>query len=235
MVTSSNNTALRDGGALAVNVYPSNFTITDTCFMDNQAGDDGGAIFVGRKGSQVRMDRCSFITNHATDRGGAIAIFGSNIEVTDTDVTGNSARFGETGSSCNSSVIAFIPFQRDYNCLFYGAVNATVGAEQERKCYRNLKLALTVSEYCIEYLPTLAEIYSGELRSTEAAAYTSLSVSLPIVIAVLIYIAVTRLLKRNRERQTANEDRPELLYAQATERNDDEAFDMKANELYGKC
>ena len=227
----SNNTALRDGGALAVNVYPSNFTITDTCFMDNQAGDDGGAIFVGRKGSQVRVDRCSFINNHATDRGGAIAIFGSIIEVTDTDVTGNSAQFGETGSSCNSNVIASIPFQRDYNCLFYGAINATVGAEQERKCYENLNLTVTVSEYCIEYLLTLA----GELRSTVAVAYTSLSVSITIVIAVLIYITVTRLIKCNREGQMANEDRPEPLYVQATERNDDEAFDMKANELYGKC
>ena len=180
----------------------------------------------------MRVDRCSFITNHATDRGGAIAIFGSNIEVTDTDVAGNSAQFGETGSSCNSSVIASISFQRDHNCLFYGAVNATVGAELERKCYGNLNLTVTVSEYCIEYLPTLAEIYSGELRSTDAAAYTSLSVSLTIVIAVLIYITVTRLIKCNREGQTANEDRPAPLYYY---RNDDEAFDMKANELYGRC
>ena len=219
----SNNTALRDGGALAVNVYPSDFTITDTCFMENQAGDDGGAIFVGRKGSHVRVDRGSLINNHATDRGGAIAIFGNNIEVTDTDVAGNSARFGETGSSCNSNVITSIPFQRDYNCLIYGAVNATVGGEQERKC-----LTVTVSEYCIEYLPTIA----GELRSTVAVAYTSLSVSITIVLAVLIYITVTRLLKCNREGQTANEDCPEPLYAQAT---NDEAFDMKANELYGKC
>ena len=219
----SNNTALRDGGALAVNVCPSDFTITDTCFMENQAGDDGGAIFVGRKGSHVRVDRGSLINNHATDRSGAIAIFGNNIEVTDTDVAGNSARIGETGSSCNSNVITSIPFQRDYNCLFYGAVNATVGGEQERKC-----LTVTVSDYCIEYLPTLA----GELRSTVAVAYTSLSVSITIVLAVLIYITVTRLLKCNREGQTANEDCPEPLYAQAT---NDEAFDMKANELYGKC
>ena len=162
----------------------------------------------------------------------AIAIFGSIIEVTNTDVAGNSARIGETGSLCNSNVIASIPFRRDYNCLFYGAVNATLGAERERKCCGNLNLTVTLSEYCIENLPTLAEIYSGELRSIVAAACTSLSVSLTIVIAVLTYITVTRLLKRNREGQTANEDRPEPLYVQAT---DDEAFDMKANELYERC
>ena len=120
----SNNTAGYDGGALISYIHPSNYTITHSSFTHNQAGDDGGAVFIGQRGSYVRVERCTFSINHATDRGGAITIFGSTIEIRETNMYDNSADLGEAISSCNSNVITSIPGRSDVkfsSCSYYDA------------------------------------------------------------------------------------------------------------------
>jgi hypothetical protein len=118
----SNNSAQRDGGALFTLAHPSNYTITNTILTHNKAGDDGGAVFVGRKGSHLKMERSSLVNNLASDRGGAMAIFGSTLDVKQTNIYDNSAHLGKALSACNSFIGTYLPGKGDQNfptCTLY--------------------------------------------------------------------------------------------------------------------
>ena len=101
--TFRNNTATLDGGVFYTGVFPSTYTLTQSTFINNRAGDDGGVIYVGRNGSFIEIDRSSFSNNRANDRGGVAAIFGSSVNVSDTNMQYNMANHGNVISACSSN------------------------------------------------------------------------------------------------------------------------------------
>ena len=100
--TFKNNTAGVDGGVFYTRAFPSTYTINESIFINNRAGDDGGVIYLGRNGSLVQLHGSSFTANTAVDRGGAVAMFGSAINITNTNMQNNMARSGDDISTCNS-------------------------------------------------------------------------------------------------------------------------------------
>ena len=100
--TFKNNTAAGDGGVFYTHVFPSSYTINESIFINNRAGDDGGVMYLGRSGSLVQLYGNSFTANTAVDRGGVVAVFGSAINITNTNMQNNMARSGDVISACNS-------------------------------------------------------------------------------------------------------------------------------------
>lgn len=118
----SNNSAQRDGGALLTSAYSSNYMITSSIFTHNKAGDDGGAVFVGRKGSHIKVEKSTLVRNLARDRGGAMAIFGSTLDIRQTNIYDNLAHLGRALSACNSFIGTYLPGNGDPNfptCTLY--------------------------------------------------------------------------------------------------------------------
>ena len=101
--TFRNNTATLDGGVFYTGVFPSNYTLTQNTFINNRAGDDGGVIYVGRNGSFIEINRSSLSHNRANDRGGVAAVFGSSVNISDTNMQHNMANLGDDFSACSSN------------------------------------------------------------------------------------------------------------------------------------
>ena len=100
--TFKNNTARVDGGVFYTRAFPSRYTINESTFINNRAEDDGGVIYLGQSGSFIQLFENSFTSNVAGDRGGIVAIFGSTINMSDTNMQNNMARLGDDISACNS-------------------------------------------------------------------------------------------------------------------------------------
>ena len=245
----ANNTSGHDGGALITHAHPSNYSITHSSFNHNQAGDDEGAVFIGRRGSFVRVERCNFTNNHAADKGGVITIFGSAAEIIETNMYDNTADLGETIISCNSTVETSIPSQTDPNISFcsYYAANIdhfnTAPTLLEQNHMNTAFLNITIRAICVEYQqskPATGELY-GKLNMIIVAAYTSLTISITLAIAVFLYIIVTKLIsyqsKKRSTEQAATCAPSEPLYEEAivSEKANNEVIVMKPNVVYGRC
>ena len=112
-------------------ISPSNYTISSSLFIDNQAGDDGGALFIGHSGSNVIVKESNILQNHAqpADRGGAIVVFGSSMTIYyGTNVYDNTANLGKAISSYSSEISLPIEAsqQADPNFLLYTAYNIDI-------------------------------------------------------------------------------------------------------------
>ena len=237
--TFHNNTAGLDGGALITYIHPSNYTITQSTFIHNQAGDDGGAIFVGHRGSYVRLEMCTFTSNHAIDRGGAIAIFGSTIEITETSIDNNRAALGDTFSLCNSDVMTSIYGYRD-NCSYDGPSTSHFNVTSASKNQTFTNITLNIGKFCIERQQS--QNTKRELNKVSTAAYASITISVTIVIAFLLYLLIEKLVQskiRCMKASTvlsATQLPSEPLYDEATLQHDNaEAIEMKPNVLYERC
>ena len=235
----NSNSAGRDGGALATSIFPSNSTIFNSRFEYNEAGDDGGALFIGRRESYMRVDGCAFSSNHATDRGGAIAIFGSTIDLTGTIIDNNAAGIGENISSCNSNVTASntVTYQEgNVECPTPDAngnhFNSTPILQEQNYCTRNVTLNLLIEK---GNLPTIGRLHRNKLSEINAVTYTSLTLSIILVVSLMLYIINSFRGKCNRNELTepaAAESEP--IYEEAYERATDNTIKMKPNMVYGR-
>ena len=237
--TFHNNLAGRDGGALITYTHPSSYTITHSTFTHNQAGDDGGAIFVGHRGSYVRLEMCTFTSNHAIDRGGAIAIFGSTIEITETSIDNNRAALGDTFSSCNSNVMTSSYGYRD-NCSYDGPSTSHFNITSASKNQTFTNITLNIGKFCIERQQS--QPMKKELNKVSTAAYASITISVTIVIAFLLYLLIEKLVQskircmKTSTVLSATQLPSEPLYDEATLQHDNaETIEMKPNVLYERC
>ena len=204
----SNNSAQRDGGALFTLAHPSNYTITDSVLTHNKAGDDGGAVFVGRKDSHLKIERSSFVDNLASDRGGAIALFGSTLNIKQSNIFNNLAHFGKSLSACNSFITAFIPGQGDPSfptCTIYDDNLAPSSAPAFRDgSYSNvIWLNNTVNNILTTYLITSdnqppnttvanTHVDNQKLRQLSIISYASLAISASLLIILLLYATLSK-------------------------------------------
>ena len=101
--TFDDNTAGERGGALHTYLSSSNFTISRSSFTNNEAGSDGGVLNVGRAGSRVSVNESVFGYNRAAVSGGIVAINGSSVDIENSLVFNNTARYGSVLSACNGS------------------------------------------------------------------------------------------------------------------------------------
>ena len=200
----SNNTAVRDGGALFTSAHLTNYTITSSTFTHNKAGDDGGAVFVGRKSSNIKIETSTLVDNHASDRGGAIAIFGSTLDITQSNVYDNVAHMGKAISACNSFVNTYISGKRDPDfptCTVYDDDIAPSNAPPfQDGIYSNvIWLNNTVKEILAAYLitdskphnPTTTSIKNAPNRAS-ILSYTSLAISASLLIVLLVYLTFSK-------------------------------------------
>ena len=218
----SNNSAQRDGGALFTSAHPSNYTIMNSVLTHNKAGDDGGAVFMGRKGSHLKVERSSLVGNLASDRGGAMAIFGSKLDIKQSNVQSNLARYGKSLSACNSFVGTFIPGKGDPyfpTCTIYDDNLAPSSAppfhdgSYSNVAWLNNTVNKIITVHMIasddqpppittSFVENTAPIFTGdarnnqglELRQTSIISYASLAVSgsSVLIIALLICIALAK-------------------------------------------
>ena len=103
--TFSNNTAIDDGGSIAL-TDGSVATITNNNFLSNSARDTGGVIQLLQE-SNVRIFNSMFLLSTAQDDGGALHASGSYVEITNCTFTDNSAvnNGGAMVAQSNSSLV----------------------------------------------------------------------------------------------------------------------------------
>ena len=207
----SNNSAQRDGGALFTSAHLSNYTITGSIFTHNKAGDDGGAVFIGRKGSHLKIEKSTLVDNHAGDRGGAMALFGSTLDIKESNIYNNLAHLGKALSACNSFVGTFLPGKRDPDfptCTVHDGNLAPSNAPAfQDGSYSNVTwLNNTVSSILTAYLitsnkpdnpPSNTTISSNapdnqQLHQTGIISYASLAISACLLIILLLYIMFSK-------------------------------------------
>ncbi len=103
--TLTGNTASDRGGAVYLD-YGAWASFTDCTFDLNTAAGNGGAVYVDNNSSQLAsieawFDSCGFQNNTSQKRGGAFAIYEGSIYISDSVITGNSARTGGGGIALN--------------------------------------------------------------------------------------------------------------------------------------
>ena len=194
---------------------------------------------MGHRGSYVRLEMCTFTSNHTIDRGGAIAIFGSTIEITETSIDNNRAALGDTFSSCNSNVMTSIYGYRD-NCSHDGPSTSHFNVTSASKNQTFTNITLNIGKFCIERQQS--QNTKRELNKVSTAAYASITISVTIVIAFLLYLLIEKLVQskiRCMKASTvlsATQLPSEPLYDEATLQHDNaEAIEMKPNVLYERC
>lgn len=201
----SNNSAQRDGGALFTSAHLSNYTIIGSIFTHNEAGDDGGAVFIGRKGSHLKIERSSLVDNHASDRGGAVAIFGSRLDIKQTNVYSNLAHMGKAISACNSFVGTFLPGKRDPDfptCTVYDddLTPSNAPTFQDGSYSNVMWLNNTVNSILTAYLITGKKTDDLQSNTTSSSminapsiiSYASLAISASLLIILLLYMTFSK-------------------------------------------
>ena len=207
----SNNSAQRDGGALFTSAHPGNYTITGSVFAHNKAGDDGGAVFIGRKGSHLKVERSTLVDNLASDRGGAMALFGSTLDIKQSNIFNNLAHLGKAVSACNSFVGTFLPGKGDPDfpmCTIYDDnLSPSSAPPFQDESYSNITwLNNTVSSILAMNLitgnkpdnppsnPTISSNTpeSQKLRQTSVISYASIAISASLLIVLLLYITFSK-------------------------------------------
>ena len=238
-----NNVAVYSGGALSTYVLSSDYIITRSSFIGNRAGGDGGAILVGRHESHLRVEDSTFSNNQATERGGAIAIFGSRMIMITTNIYDNEAAFGKSISACSSEVATSISLaqgQRDSFCTNYDSSidHHYLTSAKEHSLPSNVNLGITM--VCFKKLTSDNGIH-GELKTTAAVSYTALTVSITLVIAVLLYVVITKAVPQIRRQQNGTENEveiqdepePEPEYEEANVHANVDHIEMVPNVVYG--
>ncbi len=114
----SHNSAVEHGGMMEVDnrtvrvggvthtsfrYLPATFEVSQSLFMNNQASD-GGVFYLHREGSKIQVTGSSFGHNHAIFFGGVLSIDGASLIVNKTSIYNNTARRGNTISTCNSNI-----------------------------------------------------------------------------------------------------------------------------------
>ena len=222
------------------------YIITQSSFIGNHAGGDGGAILVGRSESHLRVEDSTFSNNQATERGGAIAIFGSRMIMITTNIYDNEAAFGKSISACSSDVATSISLaqgQRDHRyspCTNYDSSvdRHDFTSTKEHSLPSIVKLGIT--SVCFKKLTSDNGIH-GELKTTAAVSYTALTVSITLVIAVLLYVVITKAVPQIRRQQNGTENaveiqdepEPEPEYEEANVRVNVDHIEMVPNVVYG--
>ena len=246
-----NNRAGQDGGTLATYVYPSTYTIIQSTFTDNYAEDDGGAMFIGCAESILRVELSTFSNNHATDRGGAITLYGSRVDMITTNVYNNIADLGNSMCTCSSEVnISFSAGQRDTTqpeCTNYDTNidyhNLPLVQEQG---YPDIIHLSTVNLETTCSRSTDNSLY-GELRRASATAYTAVTISVTVALAVILYVVIskafqyraTRLSRATSDGTPPADDQGDPLYDEAqvdykSSKTDTKDIEMMPNVVYGK-
>ena len=96
------NTADGNGGAIQALFYDT-LTVSESIFTENSAGWRGGAIRI-RDGKSFDIDASVLYGNHATSAGGAISAETVEVTITNSTISGNTAR-GASGLSLWGGVI----------------------------------------------------------------------------------------------------------------------------------
>ena len=127
--TFDNNTARGNGGVIhASSPYlASTFEVYQSLFTSNQASrGDGGVFYFHSEGNKIQVTESSFGYNHAEYFGGVFSIEGATLVVNNGTVYDNTARRGDTISTCDSNVTlssrdTYNISQRNQleNCFFY--------------------------------------------------------------------------------------------------------------------
>ena len=244
-----NNRAGQDGGALATYVYPSTYAIIQSTFIDNHAEDDGGAVFIGCAESILRVGMSTFNNYHAIDRGGAIAIYGSRVVMIATNVYNNMADLGNSMCTCSSEVNTSFSADGQRDTTQPECINYDTNIN-----YHNLPLVQEQGYPDIIHLSTkygetacslsMDNSLYGELRKASATAYTAVTISVTLALALLLYIIITKALQYHMTQQTASDeaapadDRVDPLYEEARDytssKTDTRDIEMMPNVVYGK-
>ena len=239
-----NNRAGQDGGALATFIYPGTYTIFQSTFIDNHAKDDGGAIFIGCAESDLRIEESIFSNNHATDRGGAITIYGSTLIVV---TTNNVANLGNSMCACNSEIIvSFSDGQRDTahpECTNYDTnVNHhNLPLIKEQGYPDTIHLSTKNVETTCPLLTDKS--LHGELQKASITAYTAITISITLALAMLLYIIITKAFRYHMTRRATPDevaaagDQVDPLYEEAhdyaSSKTDTRDIEMIPNVVYG--
>ena len=236
------NMAVYSGGALSTYVLSSDYIITRSSFIGNRAGGDGGAILIGRRESHLRVEDSTFSDNRATERGGAIAIFGSTMIMITTNVYDNEAALGKLISSCSSEVATSLPQgQRDHRYSFCTNYDSSVDHHdltlaKEHSLPSNVNLGIT--RVCFT---STSNGIRGKLQMAAAVSYTALTVSITLVIAVLLYVVITKAVPQIRQQQNRTENEveipdepePDPEYEEANVHANVDHIEMVPNVVYG--
>jgi hypothetical protein len=246
-----NNRADQDGGALATYVYPSTYTIIRSTFTDNHAQDDGGAVFIGCAESILRVSSSTFNNNKATDRGGAITLYGGRIDMITTNVYDNVADLGNSMCTCSSEVNTSFPAgQGDTiqpECTNYDTnINYHDLPLVQEQGYPDI-IHLSTKYWETSCSRSTENSLYGELRRASATAYTAVTISVTLALALLLYIIVTKAFqyRRNRPSQATFDgalpavDQGDPLYDEARvdytpSKTDTRDIEMMPNVVYGK-
>ena len=232
--TFRNNTAGVDGGVFYTHAFPSSYMINESHLVNNRAGDDGGVLYLGRSGSSAEINRNSFTDNVATDRGGAVALFGSTVNVIDTNFQSNMANKGSAISACNSNGANIIPLnvQTDLTFPVCRLYDGSIQRYPEPQTHDNSNFDITAyfqrfihgeepslppptiefsSTTDTEVDPILLDIQS-RLFGTSVITYLLFAFAVIFAVIVIVVIAVKfkRILKKRKMKKlppdTANED-----------------------------
>ena len=236
------NMAVYSGGALSTYVLSSDYIITESSFIGNHAGGDGGAILIGRRESHLRVEDSTFSDNRANERGGAIAIFGSTMIMIATNVYDNEAALGKSISSCSSEVAtSLLQGQRDHRYSFCTNYDSSVHhydltLTNEHSLPSNVNLGIT--RVCFT---STSNGIRGKLQMAAAVSYTALTVSITLVIAVLLYVVITKAVPQIRRQQNGTENEveiqdepePEPEYEEANVHANVDHIEMVPNVVYG--
>jgi predicted outer membrane repeat protein len=248
-----NNRAGQDGGALATYIYPSTYTIIRSTFTDNHAEDDGGAVFIGCAESILRVSSSTFNNNKATDRGGAITLYGGRIDMITTNVYDNMADLGNSMCTCSSEVNTSESFPAGQGdtiqpeCTNYDAnINYHDLPLVQEQGYPDI-IHLSTKYWETSCSRSTENSLYGELRRASATAYTAVTISVTLALALLLYIIVTKAFqyRRNRPSQATFDgalpavDQGDPLYDEARvdytpSKTDTRDIEMMPNVVYGK-
>ena len=246
-----NNRAGQDGGALATYVYPSTYTIIKSTFTDNYAEDDGGAMFIGCTESILRVELSTFSNNHATDRGGAITLYGSRVDMITTNVYDNMANLGNSMCTCSSEVnTSLTGGQRDATqpeCTNYDTnINYHDLPLIQEQGYPDI-IHLSTKNWETTCSRSTENSLYGELRRASATAYTAVTISVTVALALILYVVITkafqyhtaRLSRATSDAAPPADDQGDPLYDEArvdyaSSKTDTKDIEMMPNVVYGK-
>ena len=177
------NTARDHGGvAYTSSIHlPATFEVSESSFSSNQAlMGDGGVFYLHSEGSKIYVYGSNFSNNYAGHYGGLFSVEGTSLKVNDTSFFNDTARKGDTVSTCNSNITisnsdTYNISQRRQanNCFFYDMIISPI----------------------IKPSATLSSIYSTVLGSTIMIASSDVTFTISKVTSTSNYHSLTSLIK----------------------------------------
>ena len=210
-------------------------------------------MFIGCAGSILRVRQSTFNNNQAFDRGGAITIiYGSRIDMITTNVYNNIADLGNSMCTCSSVVnTSFSKGQKDTTqreCTNYDtSINEHDLPVIQEQDYPDITHLSSKNWEATCSLSMDSSLY-GELRKASATAYTAVTISVTLALALLLYIIFTKVFQYHATQRSQTiatsegvvpaGDQEDPLYDEARDyassKTDTKDIEMMPNIIYGK-